>query len=236
MKNIRQSLTRGGVEFRLHIPALEVGAGEFIAVVGRSGCGKSTLLDIAALIRRPDAVEGHALRQPDGTHLPLFAADEETRAAARRCLLGYVLQSGGLLPFFTARENIRYGAVLAGEPCDNGEVEALAEALGIGDHLAKKPQFLSGGQRQRVALARAMIHAPALLLADEPTAAVDQETAEEIVAQMKKLACERGTAVLMVTHDLRLAQAAADRIVTFDLDRPSPDVTVSVCRAGADRP
>jgi putative ABC transport system ATP-binding protein len=110
------------------------------------------------------------------------------------------------------------------------ELNDLTVALGIREQLSKKPQFLSGGQRQRVALARAMIHSPQLLLADEPTGAVDQETARDIVVQMKRLAVERGTAVVMVTHDVPLVQAVADRMIGFTLQRLKEELTVSSCR------
>jgi putative ABC transport system ATP-binding protein len=230
LRNIYKTLERGGVRFRLEVSSLEVERGQFVAVVGRSGCGKSTLLDIVGLIRRPDSAERLSIGSPDGFPLELNAADDRTRAMARRCLLGYVLQSGGLLPFLTAEENIRFRATVAGVELRPHEFENLTGALGIREQLSKKPQFLSGGQRQRVALARAMIHSPQILLADEPTGAVDQETALDIIVQMKGLALERGTAVVMVTHDVPLVQSVADRMVGFDLDRPTEELTVSSCR------
>jgi putative ABC transport system ATP-binding protein len=229
LRNINKTLERGGVRFRLEVPSLEVDRGQFVAVVGRSGCGKSTLLDIVGLIRRPDSAECLSIGLRYGS-LELSAAGNRTRAMARRCLLGYVLQSGGLLPFLTAEENIRFRATLAGVQLRPGELDNLTGALGIREQLSKKPQFLSGGQRQRVALARAMIHSPQLLLADEPTGAVDQETARDIIVQMKRLAVERRTAVVMVTHDVPLVQPVADRMIGFTLQRPTEDLTVSNCR------
>lgn len=230
LRNINKTLERGGVRFRLEVSSLEVERGQFVAVVGRSGCGKSTLLDIVGLIRRPDSAGRLSIGLRDGSPLELSTAGDRTRAMARRCLLGYVLQSGGLLPFLTAEENIRFRATLAGVQIRPDELNDLTVALGIREQLSKKPQFLSGGQRQRVALARAMIHSPQLLLADEPTGAVDQETARDIVVQMKRLAVERRTAVVMVTHDVPLVQAVADRMIGFTLQRPKEELTVSSCR------
>jgi putative ABC transport system ATP-binding protein len=230
LTGIGKTLERGGVRFELRVSSLKVQPGQFVAVVGRSGCGKSTLLDIIGQIRHADVATQLSVLSRDGVIMELASANDRVRASVRRCLLGYVLQSGGLLPFLSAGDNIRFGAILAGVRCNKNDINLIAESLGIVEQLRKKPQFLSGGQRQRVALARAMVHSPAILLADEPTGAVDQETAREIVVQMKRLAVERSTAVIMVTHDIPLVESVADRMVTFDLSRPAAALTVSVCR------
>jgi putative ABC transport system ATP-binding protein len=224
---------KGGVRFELRIPSLEVAAGEFLAVVGASGCGKSTLLDMLGLVLKPDAAELFALvprlKNRQGAKVSLLNRPESVLSKLRRREIGYVLQSGGLLPYLTVRENIllpcllnRYPVALA-----EREVERIAQQLGIGDQMDKKPAFLSGGQRQRAAIARAMAHEPCQVLADEPTAAVDHLTAIEIRDAFRALAHEQGVALIMVTHDRNLIKGCADRSVTFDVRKIAPGYTLS---------
>ncbi|MEO1456080.1 MAG: ATP-binding cassette domain-containing protein [Pseudomonadota bacterium] len=199
-------------------PGLEVGLahlvlepGALLALVGPSGSGKSTLLDMLGLVLPPSRVGQFALAHAalgggDGAQdlAPrLRSGDLDALAPVRAAALGYVLQQGGLLPFFTVRENI---ALATGRGAD-GAVAALAHELGIDGLLDRLPATLSIGQRQRVSLARALHARPALLLADEPTAALDPPTAAEVMDLLVATARRRGTAVVMANHDWALVQA-----------------------------
>lgn len=217
-RNIGLSREKNGAIFCLHVPFLSVQAGDIVAVVGQSGCGKSTLLDILALILRPD--EGSMeLRRADSSSVELTRASATTLARVRRRDLGYVLQSGGLLPFLNVRENILLPAKLLALP--EGKTEKrlfeLLEELDIVQQINKKPQHLSGGQRQRVAIARALIHNPSLVLADEPTAAVDSDTAERICDIFQRVVRNSNASAIIVSHDKELMQRYADATASFSL-------------------
>jgi len=238
LRDVRKTRQSGNVIFALYVPQLRVGFGEFVAVVGPSGCGKSTLLDMLALVSRPDEREDCVFRFRAGTHGPdtdinsyWLTRRENDIASVRRRHIGYVLQTGGLLPFLSVRSNIGLTCRLNGMMDIANEVSFVASELGIREQLEKKPQFLSGGQRQRVAIARAMVHRPAVVLADEPTAAVDGERARAIVEKFRLLARERETGIVMVTHDENLVSGMVDRKVTFKVDHTSEngnEKTVSV--------
>lgn len=233
---LRQALKRreqGGMRFELHIPEVRLAPGDFVAVVGDSGCGKSTLLDLLALVSRPTEVERFTCRFETSEANAEFDVgglwrdgDEQGLAALRKAHLGYVLQTGGLLPFLTVAQNIYLPARINGRP-DREYADRLARRFGVERLLNKKPQFLSGGQRQRVAILRAMGHRPQLILADEPTAAVDKKRAGEIVADFHALAKESGTTIVMVTHDRELVAPVADYSFTFEVRDLSATVTRS---------
>jgi putative ABC transport system ATP-binding protein len=201
-------------------------AGEFAAVVGPSGCGKSTLLDILGLVMQPDRADTYTLQDGDRL-LDLTCMKTSARAAIRSQSIGYVLQTGGLLPFLTVRQNIALPLAL-NRLKDNSRIQELASNLGIAEQLDKRPAFLSGGQRQRAAIARALIHRPSLVLADEPTAAVDELTAMEIRDQFQSLSKTLGTTTIMVSHDRSLLRGRVDRIFSFRLERATHGVTVSI--------
>ncbi len=197
--------------------SLTVQAGEFVAIVGRSGSGKSTLLSMAAGLTTPSAgkvlVEGQ-----DIAHI-----GEEARAVLRRRKLGIVFQSNNLIPFLTARENVE----LAIEP-DNGTTTKLShtqvreratkllEQVGLAKRLNHRPAQLSGGEQQRVAIAVALANDPAILLADELTGELDSVTAGEIIQLLAQLNRERGTAIVLVTHNLELAVQAGRSVKIAD--------------------
>ena len=232
---------QAGSAFELRVPELRLERGEFVAVVGESGCGKSTLLDILGLVLRPTSCELFAVHRPTqhGSQQVIDIKalwdreDEAGLAELRRQHVGYVLQSGGLLPFLDVRRNILLPCRLNRRTGADLTVRRLAGRLGIRSLLAKKPQFLSGGQRQRVAILRALAHDPMVVLADEPTGAVDKPRARAIVADLRAVASERGSTVVMVTHDLDLVAAAAHRHYTFVVEEPSETVTRSVCLPGS---
>jgi len=183
----------------LHEVNLSVEAGESLAIVGASGSGKSTLLGLLAGLDLPTA--GRV--EIDGTDLS--ALDEDARAALRGRKIGFVFQSFQLLPALTALENVALPLELAGL----GDAEARAgEALarvGLSERLRHYPRTLSGGEQQRVAIARAFATGPVLLFADEPTGNLDTTTGGQIVDLLFALNRERGTTLVLVTHDARLA-------------------------------
>jgi len=236
---LRKLREHRGASFELYVPCLQLYPGDFVAVVGESGCGKSTLLDMLALVLRP--TESGAFRfhepLPDGEFRVFDIADcwqggdEEALAGLRRDFLGYVLQSGGLLPFLNLEQNIGLPLRVQGriDP-DPDLIREMARAMDIHRVLGQKPQYLSGGQRQRGAILRALIHEPMLVLADEPTAAVDRPRALAIVADLKKLALKQATAVVMVTHDRRLVDEHANRLFEFEIEQVSDNLTRSVVR------
>lgn len=222
---------RGTSAFRLTVPSLRVHGGEFVALVGDSGSGKSTLLDMLALVLRPS--EAGAFRIRDGAKdtdvMALWRAGREgALARIRRERLGYVLQTGGLLPFLSVRGNLELPLRMSGRH-DDGAVAVAARRMGIADHLDSRPDRLSGGERQRVAVLRALLHGPALVLADEPTAAVDKSRARAIVADFRAAAQALGTAIVMVTHDLDLVRPVADTTYRCTLGTATPGLVEAVC-------
>lgn len=211
--------TRG--RYRLEIDDLRLGAGERVALVGPSGCGKSTLLDLLALVLAPDAADAFTLELEGSVQdvAGLWRGRRLDRLAALRSRhLGYVLQAGGLLGFLDVRGNIRLPRQLLGL-ADDGGVERLAAALDVSDQLDKRPAALSLGQRQRVSCARALAHAPSLLLADEPTAALDPVNAERVMQLLLRQAEAHRVTCIIATHDETLARDAGLRVLRMHCRR-----------------
>ncbi len=230
LKNVVRKREKGGNLFELKIDLFEIEAGEFVAIVGESGCGKSTLLDMLGLALKPTSSEMFSVRNHKGNvEHDIMVSTENMLADIRKTHIGYVLQTGGLLPFLSVKKNIILPCILNGTHDMESQVDYLSERLRIKEQLPKKPQFLSGGQRQRVAIARALAHRPPIVLADEPTAAVDKLTANEIMNEFKKLTRELGVTLLMVTHDVALVQHIVDRMFTFELNKKSEQYTISTC-------
>ncbi len=189
---------------------LQVVPGEMLALTGPSGSGKSTLLNLAGLIDTADAGEVHL----DGRRVDGLNETEAT--LLRRDAIGFVFQSFNLVPVMTVEENVDYPLFLRGLPRAERRTrvaQALAE-VGLAEHAQHRPDALSGGQRQRVAIARALVKRPRLVIADEPTAALDSHTADQVLALMRALGRAEGAAFLIATHDLRLT-AQCDRIVSL---------------------
>jgi putative ABC transport system ATP-binding protein len=184
---------------------LGLAAGEFVALLGESGVGKSTLLNCIAGL---EAADGGEVRI-DGQ--ALAALDEAGLAALRRERLGFVFQAFHVLPHLTVAENVGLPLRLLGRP-DEARVETLLGDVGLRGLGARWPAQLSGGQLQRVAIARAVVHAPRLILADEPTGNLDPATAERVLAVLREQVRGSGAACLLVTHSAAAA-AAADRVL-----------------------
>ena len=208
---------------------LEIEPGEFVAVMGPSGCGKSTLLNLIGGLDTP--TEGSVVL--DGREIASMTDNEIT--AFRRERIGFVFQFFNLIPVLSAVENAALPLVLA----DGGSAEADRRAddwlgrAGLVDRRTNRPDQLSGGQQQRVAVARALVSEPALILADEPTGNLDSKASEEIAALLRQVASEWGRAILMVTHDPRIA-AHADRIVFMRDGRVVDDTRIADAESARD--
>lgn len=182
-------------------------AGESLALMGESGSGKSTLLHMIAGLDVPDA--GSILVEAQNMAVP----SDTKRAELRRSLVGIIFQQFNLIPSLRIDANIAFQAQLAGR-YEAGWCATLAIRMGLNDHLNKFPEALSGGQQQRVAIARALAAKPALLLADEPTGNLDEETAQTVLNLLLEITRETETALLMVTHSSKHA-GALDRQLTL---------------------
>jgi putative ABC transport system ATP-binding protein len=183
-----------------------VRAGEAVAVVGASGSGKSTLLGLMAGLDTPS--EGKVFI--DGEDL--FALDEDGRARLRGRLVGFVFQSFQLLPSLTALENVMLPLELGGVADADGRARHILARVGLKDRVKHYPRQLSGGEQQRVAIARAFVTEPKLLFADEPTGNLDANTGRAMIDLLFELNRERGTTLILVTHDLNLASRCGRRL------------------------
>jgi putative ABC transport system ATP-binding protein len=188
---------------------LDIEPGEFVALTGPSGCGKSTLLNIAAGLDVAD--EGSILVA--GEEITTMSDDELARM--RRRHIGFVFQFFNLLEGVTVLENVALAAIIAGRKRRAAETRArdMLDLLGLADKAAATPGVLSGGQRQRLAIARALANEPALVLADEPTGALDSDGGQEVIELLRRLHAG-GQTILLVTHDSAVA-ATAERVVAM---------------------
>ena len=194
----------GGPLTILHGVDLAVAPGEAVAVLGPSGAGKSTLLGLLAGLDAPSGGDVRMFGQW------LSALDEDGRAALRAGRVGFVFQSFQLAPGLSALENVMLPLELADRDGVRATARAALERVGLGERLGHLPGQLSGGEQQRVALARAFAPDPALLFADEPTGNLDGRTGAAVIEQLFALRAERGTALVLVTHDEAVA-ARCDR-------------------------
>jgi putative ABC transport system ATP-binding protein len=185
---------------------------ETLALVGASGSGKSTLLGLLAGLDTPSS----GTVRLDGTDI--FALDEDGRAAFRKAKLGFVFQSFQLLTHLNALENVMLPLELRGESGAREKAADMLGRVGLGSRLKHYPKFLSGGEQQRVALARAFVTQPPLLFADEPTGSLDAATGESIIGLMFELNRERGSTLVLVTHDPGMA-ARCGRTITIAAGR-----------------
>ncbi|MEV4178920.1 MULTISPECIES: ABC transporter ATP-binding protein [unclassified Nonomuraea] len=200
-KRFGQTVALGGVDIAIR-------AGEAVAIMGPSGSGKSTLLHCLAGIMKPDGGEVHLLGQR------IDAMGERQRSALRRTRFGFVFQFGQLLPELPAEENVALPLMLGGVP----RAQAVRQArewfapLGLHSMETRRPGELSGGQAQRVAIARALVSKPAVVFADEPTGALDQQTGQETMRLLVEATKHNGACLIVVTHDPNVA-AWCDRMV-----------------------
>lgn len=188
--------------------SLEIAEHEFVAITGPSGCGKSTLLHLIGALDTPTSGEVEV------AGLALHRATEAELTDFRRRRLGIVFQFFHLLPTMSVRENVCLPLLLAGEPLRSAQpkADALLELVGLADRAGHFLHQLSGGQMQRAAIARALIHEPQVLLADEPTGNLDSASAEQVLALLQKIASQRRTTMVVVTHSEEVARLAHRRI------------------------
>jgi putative ABC transport system ATP-binding protein len=187
--------------------SLEVGQGEFVAIVGPSGSGKSTMMHIIGCLDRPTA----GIYRLAGT--PVASLDDDGLAQLRSRTIGFVFQSYNLLPRTSALDNVATPLLYQGVGRRERVARATAalERLGLGDRLDHEPTELSGGQQQRVAVARALVTDPALILADEPTGNLDSASGQEVLALLRELHAT-GRTIVLITHDPEVAAAAERQI------------------------
>lgn len=193
------------VNFTLH-------AGGTLAIVGASGSGKSTLLGLLAGLDTPSegTVKLHGV--------DIFALDEDGRAGLRKEKLGFVFQSFQLLAHLNALENVMLPLELRSDPDARSKAQGMLDRVGLSSRLKHYPKYLSGGEQQRVALARAFVSEPPLLFADEPTGSLDATTGDAVIKLMFELNRERGSTLVLVTHDPSIA-ALCERVVTIAAGR-----------------
>ena len=191
---------------------LDVEAGDFLSIMGPSGSGKSTLMNILGLLSRPTG----------GTYYlngrDVSTMNDNELSGFRNANIGFVFQSFNLLPLLTAQENVSVPLIYRG--MEGREMRqrarAILEKVGIGDRLGHRPDQLSGGQKQRVAIARALVGEPAVVLADEPTGALDSATADEVMQLLIRLNREERITILIITHDPLIARQCARKTLIRD--------------------
>lgn len=186
--------------------SLEVAAAEVVALTGESGSGKSTLLHVIAGL---EPAQSGRVALDD---IEVLGMSDAESARLRRKDIGIVFQQFNLIPSLSVAQNITFQARLAAQEPDAARLEGLTKTLGLSDQLNKYPEQLSGGQQQRVAIARAILHAPKLVLADEPTGNLDEETGDAVFAALLDQARASGASLLIATHSMRLAERADRRL------------------------
>ncbi|HXM72365.1 MAG TPA: ABC transporter ATP-binding protein [Candidatus Dormibacteraeota bacterium] len=201
--------------------SLTIDSGEFVAIVGRSGSGKTTMLDSLGLLLRPTS--GRVII--DGTDTSGLKDDQKARLRGSK--IGFIFQEYNLLPTLTALENVMLPLRYASKPKgDRAWAQALLAEVGLEDRMHSRPDQMSGGQQQRVAIARSLVNRPSLVLGDEPTGAVDTETAQQLAGIMRRLNRQHQVTFVIVTHDLDLA-AETDRVIKLKDGKVISDETTA---------
>lgn len=208
LEEVSKTYREGSVDRQvLRDVSLDLPRGEMTSLTGVSGSGKSTLISLLAGLLLPDS--GRVLFDGD----EITGLDDVARARLRALRVGVVLQSGNLIPFLTAQQNVELAIELGGRDRNEGRAEGLLSELGLGDRLHHVPRRLSGGEAQRVSVAMALANHPDLLLADEVTGQLDSANADQVMDVIVDAWRRRGLTVLFVTHDGELAARAERRLV-----------------------
>jgi ABC-type lipoprotein export system ATPase subunit len=207
----------------LEVPSFSVNPGEQVALLGSSGSGKTTLLHVIAGIVAPDSgvvmVESMPGSANTGVKANIALMSEAQRDRFRGQHIGYIFQTHHLLPGYTALENVLLGMSFTGRSADRVWAERLLTEVGLKDRLNYKPSKLSVGQQQRVAVARAMANRPSLVLADEPTGALDYVNAQQVLDLIRQLCDEVKASLLIVTHDRSIASQFSRTVDLYDINR-----------------
>jgi putative ABC transport system ATP-binding protein len=216
----------GDSRFRMIVDRLELESAQPVLLVGENGSGKSSLLDVIGLVLKPKRSAQFAYHPRDGEAIDvasLLAGEKDAALTDIRCSeIGYMPQTGGLVPFLSVKDNIELPAILCGR-LDPAFIDQLCTALEITPLLrALKPQALSIGQRQRVCLARAFAHRPRLLLADEPTASLDAVSAGVVAEMLIEVAPQYGITPVIATHDPRLTEKSGVRRIQLHAEAIGP--------------
>jgi len=219
LKNVKKKYVMGdNIVMALNGVDISITTGEFVAIVGPSGSGKSTLMNIIGCL---DIVSEGSY---DLNNIPIKDYDQDTLADIRNRQIGFIFQQFNLLPSFTALENVMMPMTYAKMPKKQREekAKALLTLVGLGDRMEHKPTELSGGQQQRVSIARALSNDPAIILADEPTGALDTQTGLDVLAQLKRLN-EGGKTVVIITHNPEVADTT-NRVITLRDGQVASDI------------
>jgi putative ABC transport system ATP-binding protein len=211
----------------IDIPNFQLAEGEQAALIGSSGSGKTTLLHLIAGILVPDS-GNIVFGSPAQGEVDITTLSEAQRDIFRGTYLGYIFQTHHLLPGFTALENVLLGMSFTGRGHDAAWAKRLLQQVGLSDRLNYKPSRLSVGQQQRVAVARALANRPTIVLADEPTGALDPANAQQVLDLMRNLCKEVNASLLLVSHDMDIARQLPRRISLAELNRAAtPAVAVA---------
>jgi putative ABC transport system ATP-binding protein len=221
LRDVEKTYDAGGTRFELKVPRLQIGRGTKLALIGESGSGKSTLLELLAMILMPTESREFSF-SPGSDEVTSDLGeiwrgrDSDRLSELRSRYIGYVLQHGGLLPYLTVRRNIELPRILLGMEVDS-VAEELTEKLGIAAQLDKLPSALSVGQRQRAAIGRALAHGPRIVIADEPTAAIDPVNSQRIMALFVALVEELGVTLILATHAHELVRSGGFTLLPLEI-------------------
>ena len=210
----------GSVVPVVDIESLQLADGEQVALIGTSGSGKTTLLHLIAGILAPDSGKiVFSTKEAPGQAVDIAVLSEANRDIFRGRNVGYIFQTHHLLPGFTALENVLLGMSFTGRTPDKPWATRLLTEVGLAERMNYRPAKLSVGQQQRVAVARALANRPSLVLADEPTGALDEKNAQQVLDLIRKLCGEVGASLLLVSHDLNIARQLPKVLTLTEINR-----------------